>query len=847
MESNEFEFGAEFYKNLCNDIENFDPDKFNAKLNTCIENPQFDINYINKSKVFLRKPHNQQCQFEVTKQTLLHFAIDKENYIAAAILVNNGANPFITKSIASVTETREFWATETTYLYKGTIMELLKHQWNFPELSRLKQSILIQTSTKFKKDEYNSRHFDQLAEIKFWKEENLVDLFLEKSEFRTKIWDYLSEVQGRDVANKFVIKLILQKNSFLSKDQLMGDLEQKQPKLTVEDFKILYESDYFTSQDLYMLREHFMHNNSSHENQTDELYVFSQYYYAIVDFEEDFQLRQMDLVSESYYEEENEQNSRIQFSDIEINDDKLTKKQESLLTKLRELAKKLEMIAEDLETNCPQDSYNFQTLSLEFHVLYDQFHDCLSSYESKLQKFVTINQQLANSYLRKSIPTAPLDQSDLNNYRRLEKKARDFINLEFTLDYNGMSIHKNTESLSSQYEISSTQLANLEYKKQQYVCSKFFRVKLKNNSSMPVLTQDKNSGKLYKIMKSKSGNDYPIKLDNYSARSVIIALAKLLHDKHKFPPKLCFSIGDTILIIEGGDEINQRGNAKITVNNKIIINGQRTYVYTTYGDNSIGIGLNSITNNEQDREKQLATLLREKSVKIASFNENEFTYKDRKMVIKLPNESSIQTDKMSEKTTQWLSYRIHFLNHLNFLRSIFEIARRLYRDGSGNTYPYDNAFAKRSDNIPVASAQARTSKLLQRGIITMRDAYGNSIVDSALKLKLTNQVISYNYNKEEDRAFYGAVTGKTSKNEKISDWKLFKEQKIALIDEKIQTINTTYKRNFFSENPQVVGKAQLTNVRALYEEIKTEYGSGNESSNSDSDYEDEKAISYQNI
>ncbi len=324
----------------------------------------------------------------------------------------------------------------------------------------------------------------------------------------------------------------------------------------------------------------------------------------------------------------------------------------------------------------------------------------------------------------------------------------------------------------------------------------------------------------------------PIKLDPYAARSVIIALANVLkfHPKKEFPRNLYFSIGNTILALEKTRHNSkfQRGNMLVKCKNTF--KGEPIYLAEAYGNDKIQKHVERVTGSVA-REMQLAKLMRKKTVTMASFTPDDF---NADLKINLGNESSLNLSKCTDKNLAWLEYYIHFLNKLNFLRSIFEVVRRLYRDkANGQVYAYETPFAKRSDELPIGCAQARTSILLQQGAIKCQDVFGNSTISTPMRLTLSNKAqLEYLYNATEDRAIYGTVTGITS-----SEHSNIREQKIALIEEKIKLTNAKF---FAHSNKNSPGKRKIddhtTSTRSMYTEMCEEYGSGNESSSSDSDY-----------
>lgn len=136
------------------------------------------------------------------------------------------------------------------------------------------------------------------------------------------------------------------------------------------------------------------------------------------------------------------------------------------------------------------------------------------------------------------------------------------------------------------------------------------------------------------------------------------------------------------------------------------------------------------TNGNQEKinskTKKLGKLLLEKTKLLNSFHENEFSYCNNKLSIRLDNELTPAILLHAQNT-------IHKLNGLLILWSIIEPARRL----SGHLPEKVNKDAEKEyhdyyknsiniDHIPIATMQIRALQLLANGYAKIRDIFGES-------------------------------------------------------------------------------------------------------------------------
>ena len=354
---------------------------------------------------------------------------------------------------------------------------------------------------------------------------------------------------------------------------------------------------------------------------------------------------------------------------------------------------------------------------------------------------------------------------------------------------------------------------------------KFFKLKKS-------LKEGKSSYKLYNQINAQiNGDEKRVRLDNICRRSLIIALSKILTAKQEMPA-IYFQIGGnsytkaTVIQFEPSDvssKKRQRGNFKMKILNK-------EYPWDiAYGENCI----NSIEgilklkkpylkgreqqNDYSRRKEKLLKLIEERLPTIRSFTKMDF---NKYGLIKITNDT---TDGIDSDQSKNIMKKIHFMNGLIFLITIVEVMVRLYRNVNGEVFNYDDDNAKKSDEFPVALAQARSLFLLLNGKITFNDFLGLSEQDG--------------YDADTHRAFYGAVTGRGTIDN------------IVIMINKLTTINEEYnttfqekisfwhdlKKPYLDSNPNGL---LISGKSAMYFELKDCYGSGEESTTEDSNYSD---------
>ncbi len=251
-----------------------------------------------------------------------------------------------------------------------------------------------------------------------------------------------------------------------------------------------------------------------------------------------------------------------------------------------------------------------------------------------------------------------------------------------------------------------------EFSKQATVTERFFRV------GKP-LEQKKNSTKLYGEILTAIDMDWLVELDDYSSRAVIIAVTKLMQ-KFKMFPKVVFKIGNTVLSCSPSDKRDRQvGNLLVTIEN---LNVSPSYGNDIMGKLNPVLGAESL--ERELREIKLAKLLRLKSKIIQSFKPANF---NQTGLIKIDGEAAYSSQNAGNNNNlPAIRNAIHILNFLNFMHSIGEICRRLYRDKDGNLFPYSFPQpAKTSDRFPVAAFHTRVLNLMQSGTIRLDEVYGS--------------------------------------------------------------------------------------------------------------------------
>ena len=261
-----------------------------------------------------------------------------------------------------------------------------------------------------------------------------------------------------------------------------------------------------------------------------------------------------------------------------------------------------------------------------------------------------------------------------------------------------------------------------EYKNQQEVHNQFFRVNR-------TLKERGYAEKLYREIQEAMKDGHTIVLDGKSARSIIIALTKVLskNSKGHFPFQLKFRIGNTNLTCQRavGQTERQKANFWLSVDEL----PNEFYQYGSSNNDSIGKKLIPITSGKkrENREIQLLELMRRKTVVIESFDKSEFNQHAQIRLSKELGVDEIHNFVGATKIRMEVAHQIHYLNGLNFLIGVIEVTRRLYRD-NGQVYAYRDPKARESDAIPMSILQARASALVANGVASLKDLFGESAV-----------------------------------------------------------------------------------------------------------------------
>jgi len=342
---------------------------------------------------------------------------------------------------------------------------------------------------------------------------------------------------------------------------------------------------------------------------------------------------------------------------------------------------------------------------------------------------------------------------------------------------------------------------------QQKTCYKFFKLG-KNKKVNKVSTKF-----FHELLNHINNNQGSIKINNITARSFIIALNKLT-THYKGMPEVSFLFGQTNILFSPSDnasKIRQHGNFKM------VIPSLNQY-QIKYGDGCIK-RITYLFGKNSSREQQFKNILLDKIKNLTPFTAQDIN-KDE--FIKL-NCELCYSGTLSTKIQQ----NLDFLNGLIFLIAIVEVLVRLYRDKDGNMYDYPQRLkdkATKSDNLPVALAQARSLLLYVDGKITLNAFLGET----------------YTKSPEQHRAQFGCVTGiKTIDN-------------LDVIDDKLEALNNLYedflsKELWSKSESNIVNSIKNDNSNAyfmsgrtgLYTDLTRIYDSGNESDPDDSGYSDD--------
>lgn len=286
-----------------------------------------------------------------------------------------------------------------------------------------------------------------------------------------------------------------------------------------------------------------------------------------------------------------------------------------------------------------------------------------------------------------------------------------------------------------------------------------------------------------------------INLEDFSSRFVILALITILN-KYGHIPTLVFKIGNHHFLSIDQSSSNQKGNVNLQAINA---NGTIKFVPSVYGQGNKS-PQHSIANrlkNIQTKKADILKLMKIKSHKIASLSTPEISDDDG-----------------------------FFLDKVNFLRSIIEVARRGYYKTQRSEL----------DKLPMGIAQARTSQLLIDNKISIDDAYG---LDDNEKFYTSKEILDiHDYEKqspsktspkEKYKAPYGAATGKGLEED-------HKE-----VQNKIERINSEYNNQYKSDQ----GAFLIEGRNLMRERLGEEYGSDAESSGAD--YSDEEVDAIKKV
>lgn len=339
------------------------------------------------------------------------------------------------------------------------------------------------------------------------------------------------------------------------------------------------------------------------------------------------------------------------------------------------------------------------------------------------------------------------------------------------------------------------------------VVTKFFKI------GRP-LKKAKQSYKIHQTIIKHINNtsNTPVNITGYARRSLIIALSKILTE-HQGMPKLVFQLGDTIIkFIPSGENGTQRqiGNFKME------IPGIFDIAYGQGCNKRIQYLCQKPWDDAKNKLQRKAILLNhiEKSLEKL----DPFTYR----LFNKDGNIAINSQESASSFDGKATANMHFLNGLMFLITVVEVLVRLYRSKEGNIFPYSNQKAIKSDSFPVAIAQARSILLLLENKISFDDFLGQSQ--------------RLDYNSEQHRAFFGAVTGRaTIDHIEMMFKKLFainNEYNELISDREVwQEFKTDYLKNN-KKGKIIEGKSRM------YFDLKDVYGSGSESDEDTSDYSD---------
>lgn len=368
-----------------------------------------------------------------------------------------------------------------------------------------------------------------------------------------------------------------------------------------------------------------------------------------------------------------------------------------------------------------------------------------------------------------------LSDADRAKFKQfLEKNAAQKDETPPLLDQAMQALNIQQADQQSLYQVPANQRKKLTIQYQKFVNDKFFRLlpgqTMKANSTSLKIFQELEA--IHSANKRHASTVFyitnAITLDGRYPRSVIIALSHFIRKYHVFPMSV-FKIGDTLIKCtpaESGDP----GNLQIQTINAY---GKNFFSPSKYSEEEINDPLS------------IAQALEKTKIK-----------------------TNIHED-LRNHNTPINTTKDEFLDHVNFLRAIIEVAR------------YTHPKSKLS-KLPIASAQARTSSLLIDKKIVTHEAYG---IDRKEEFYNKNKLIDvYGGTASEvdvHRAPYGAVTG-TGLNYHIET-----------VEEKIHRINEKYGEQYAQHPSHVQHMALIEGCKLHRNKLAEEFGDGNESDGSD--------------
>ncbi len=321
--------------------------------------------------------------------------------------------------------------------------------------------------------------------------------------------------------------------------------------------------------------------------------------------------------------------------------------------------------------------------------------------------------------------------SELEENSPLAENAFQYTNIKVLL-HGKVPLRKDIQSKDTIYAyLPHNSSADIEEKRnQEQVSERFFRVNKALRHGQPAL-------QLYHLIRHSMQNGGFITLDGYSMRSVVTALVKIISENNGMPNHdLHFKIGPTDLICKRADKEQGQQNACVRQKANFWLSiSQLPDESFTYGIHKInkwektdrvGVRLGNIAPTAE-KQRNLSMHMSQKTRVIASFTENDFNLHTQILRAGEDGLNAIRNPQAAQRNRKIVEENIHYLNGLNFLRSVTEVVRRLYRNPTnGQVYFYQDGKARRSDALPIAVHQARSSLLLSNGHISQMDVFGES-------------------------------------------------------------------------------------------------------------------------